>query len=108
MNRQISKKLSFVVCILGLAAAVISFPSLPEEIPFHFSDGAPGNYMSKNFIFLIPLLQFFILISGSNRNMLPEQLNRLLSDSEYSWTVFGILVFTLLLELLIIAVVLTG
>lgn len=64
--------------------------------------------MSKNFIFLIPLLQFFILISGSNRNMLPEQLNRLLSDSEYSWTVFGILVFTLLLELLIIAVVLTG
>lgn len=106
MNRQISKKLSLAVCLLGLAAAVISFPFLPKEIPFHFSDGAPGNYMSKYFIFLIPILQFFIMISGSNRNMLPDQLNQLLNDSEYSWAVFGILVFTLLLELLIIAVML--
>ena len=46
------------------------------------------------------------MISGSNRNMLPDQLNQLLNDSKYSWAVFGILVFTLLLELLIIAVML--
>lgn len=52
------------------------------------------------------LPQFFIMISGSNRNMLPDQLNQLLNDSKYSWAVFGILVFTLLLELLIIAVML--
>ena len=52
------------------------------------------------------LAAVFIMISGSNRNMLPDQLNQLLNDSKYSWAVFEILVFTLLLELLIIAVML--
>lgn len=40
-----------------------------------------------------------------NSKMLPEQLEKLLSDIQYNWAIFGMVFFVFLIELLIVYVV---
>ena len=105
MKTQISKKLSWIICGLGWMMAIISIFFLPDMIPIHFSDGVPGNYSSKFSIFLWPLIQMIIIFFGENRKMLPSQLEKLLSETQYNWSIFGIVLFVFLIELLIVYVV---
>lgn len=105
MKTQISKKLSWIICGLGWMMAIISIFFLPDTIPTHFSDGVPGNYSSKFSIFLWPVVQMIIIFLGENRKMLPAQLEKLLSDTQYNWAIFGMVLFVFLIELLIVYVV---
>ena len=84
---------------------IISIFFLPDTIPTHFSDGAPGNYSSKFSIFLWPLIQMIIIFLGENRKMLPSQLEKLLSETQYNWAIFGMVLFVFFIELLIVYVV---
>lgn len=52
MKKEISKKLSWIICGLGWLTAIISIFFLPDIIPMHFSDGVPGNFSNKVSIFL--------------------------------------------------------
>lgn len=105
MKKQISKKLTWIICGLGWLTAVISIFFLPDTIPMHFSDGVPGNYSSKFSIFLWPLVQMIVIFLGENRKMLPSRLEELLSDTQYNWAIFGMVLFVFLIELLIVYVV---
>lgn len=85
--------------------AIISILFLPDTIPTHFSEGIPGNYSNKFSIFLWPLIQMIIIVIGGNRKMLPNQLEKLLSDIQYNWAIFGMVLFVFLIELLIVYVI---
>lgn len=102
MKKEISKKLSWIICGLGWLTAIISIFFLPDIIPMHFSDGVPGNFSNKVSIFLWPLVQLIVILLGSNREMLPGQLEELLNDTQYNWAIFGMVLFVFLIELLII------
>ncbi len=52
MKKEISKKLSWIICGLGWLTAIISIFFLPDTIPTHFSGGVPGNFSNKVSIFL--------------------------------------------------------
>ena len=52
-----SRKLTWGICIAGIAIAIISFFFLPEIIPVHFAgDGAADDFGNKIEIFLMPIL----------------------------------------------------
>ena len=108
MKPKISKKLTWIICGLGWMMAIISIFFLPDTIPTHFSDGVPGNYSSKFSIFLWPLIQMIIIVFVKNRKMLPNQLEKLLSDTQYNWAIFGMVLFVFLIELLIVYVIFTA
>ena len=46
-----------------------------------------------------------IIFLGENRKMLPNQLEKLLSETQYNWSIFGMVLFVFLIELLIVYVV---
>ena len=48
------------------------------------------------------------MLLGTNKNMLPRQLGELLTDRQYNWAVFGMILFVFLIELLIIYVACSG
>lgn len=102
MKTQISKKLFWIICGLGWMMAIISIFFLPDTIPTHFTEGVPDNYSSKFSIFLWPVIQMIIIFLGENRKMLPDQLEKLLSDTQYNWAIFGMVLFVFLIELLIV------
>lgn len=43
-----------------------------------------------------------------NGKMLPNQLEKLLSDTQYNWAIFGMVLFVFLIELLIVYVIFTA
>lgn len=108
MKMKNSIKLSWIVCGLGWVIAIISLAFLPDAIPTKFSDGVPGNFSDKYSIFLWPLIQVIVMLLGTNKNMLPRQLGELLTDRQYNWAVFGMILFVFLIELLIIYVACSG
>ncbi len=56
--KYIPKKM-FLLPVLSLIVAAITYPYLPEQIPIHFSfDGTPDNYGGRAFIFVLPLISF--------------------------------------------------
>ena len=58
-----SRKLTWGICIVGIAIAIISFFFLPEIIPVHFAgDGAADDFGNKIEIFLMPILLLTVTI----------------------------------------------
>ena len=55
MKLQISKKLSYTICILGWLAAAVSIAFLPDSIPISFTDGVPSKFSGSFSIFMWPL-----------------------------------------------------
>ena len=52
-----SRKLTWGICIVGIAIAIISFFFLPEIIPVHFAgNGVADDFGNKTEIFLMPIL----------------------------------------------------
>lgn len=60
----LNNKKAWVLCIIGLAAAFISFWFLPEEIPVHFSGGGADGFAGRIWIFLFPAIEIFITLLG--------------------------------------------
>ena len=58
-----SRKLTWGICIVGIAIAIISFFFLPEIIPVHFAgNGAADDFGNKMEIFLMPILLLTVTI----------------------------------------------
>ena len=108
MKLQISKKLSYTICILGWLAAAVSIAFLPDSIPISFTDGVPSKFSGSFSIFMWPLVQTIVVLLGENKKMLPEQIKNVFSESQYNWAVFGMILFVFLIELLIIYVACSG
>lgn len=104
MKIQNSKKMAWFICVLGWMVAIISFSFLPDIIPTNFSDGIPGNYSNRLSIFLWPIGQGIVILLGENKKMLPRQLEELITDTQYNWVIFGIVLFIFVIELLIVYV----
>ena len=63
MNGISSRKLTWGICIAGIAIAIISFFFLPEIIPVHFAgNGAADDFGNKMEIFLMPILLLTVTI----------------------------------------------
>ena len=68
MNGISSRKLTWGICIAGIAIAIISFFFLPEIIPVHFAgDGAADDFGNKIEIFLMPILLLAVTILSGQR-----------------------------------------
>lgn len=102
MKLQISKKLSYTICILGWLAAAVSIAFLPDSIPISFTDGVPSKFSGSFSIFMWPLVQTIVVLLGENKKMLPEQIKNVFSESQYNWAVFGMNCFVLVIEMLVI------
>ena len=58
-----SRKLTWGICIAGIAIAIISFFFLPEIIPVHFAgNGVADDFGNKIEIFLMPILLLTVTI----------------------------------------------
>ena len=58
-----SRKLTWGICIVGIAIAIISFFFLPEIIPVHFAgNGVADDFGNKTEIFLMPILLLAVTI----------------------------------------------
>ena len=58
-----SRKLTWGICIVGIAIAIISFFFLPEIIPVHFAgNGVADDFGNKIEIFLMPILLLTVTI----------------------------------------------
>ena len=58
-----SRKLTWGICIVGIAIAIISFFFLPEIIPVHFAgNGVADDFGNKIEIFLMPILLLAVTI----------------------------------------------
>ena len=64
MNGISGRKLTWGICIAGIAIAIISFFFLPEIIPVHFAgNGAADDFGNKVEIFLMPILLLAVSVS---------------------------------------------
>ena len=64
MNGISGRKLTWGICIVGIAIAIISFFFLPEIIPVHFAgNGAADDFGNKVEIFLMPILLLAVSVS---------------------------------------------
>lgn len=101
-NSSVSRILSIITCLIGFGFAVIAYPHLPDTIPIHFGDGVPNNFGPKILIFTCPLTQLIVFLLGKNKAMLPDQLKSILTNRQYEWTIFGLLIFILFIEIVIV------
>ena len=65
-----SRKLTWGICIAGIAIAIISFFFLPEIIPVHFAgNGVADDFGNKIEIFLMPILLLTVTILSGIKSM---------------------------------------
>ena len=53
----LNNKRSWILCGITLLAAAAAFPSLPAQIPVHWSGSAADGFAGKWAVFLFPALQ---------------------------------------------------
>lgn len=53
-----SRKMTWILCGIGIASAVLSFCFFPGIIPMHFANGVADGFGKKIEIFLFPSLLF--------------------------------------------------
>ena len=60
----LNNKRSWILCGITLLAAAAAFPSLPAQIPVHWSGSAADGFAGKWAVFLFPALQAGILLAS--------------------------------------------
>ena len=63
-----NRKLTWIICGVGILLAVASMFFLPEIIPVHFANGIADDFGNKMEIFLYPVLLLIItLLTGKKK-----------------------------------------
>lgn len=63
-----SRKMTWILCGIGIMSAAVSFCFLPETIPVHFVNGVANGFANKAEIFLFPFLLLVITaLSGMKK-----------------------------------------
>lgn len=95
-----SRKMTWVLCGIGIVSAALSFYFLPETIPVHFANGVANGFGNKTDIFQFP---FFLLVTTVLSGM--EKIKYVLTHSrsfpteeQYNLFVDSVLVIILIAE----------
>ncbi len=104
MSLITSRKLTWIICIVGILLAVISIFFLPDMIPMHFSNGVADGFGSKIEIFLFPVLLLVItVLSGREKvRYCLMHSKRVLTDVEYNWMIDGVLGIIIVAEMYVV------
>lgn len=95
-----SRKLTWIICGVGVFLAVVGIFFLPEIIPVHFAHGMPDDFGSKIEIFLYPVLLLVItFLSGREKiKYFLTHSKSFLTDAQYNLMIDGVLTFIVLVE----------
>ena len=97
-----SRKLTWGICIVGIAIAIISFFFLPEIIPVHFAgNGAADDFGNKMEIFLMPILLLTVTILSGIKSVKYVLMHfiRYLKSNGYSLSLINSLLSLIILSL---------
>lgn len=99
-----SRKLTWVICIIGILIALVSFFFLPQIIPVHFANGVADDFGNRIEIFLFPVLLLIITVLTGK-----EKIKYFLTHSKSFWTdiqynliIDGVLGIVLIAEIYVI------
>lgn len=95
-----SRKLTWIICGVGVFLAVAGVFFLPEVIPIHFAHGMPDDFGNKMEIFLYPVLLLVItFLSGLEKiRYFLTHSKSFLTDTQYNLMIDGILAFIVFVE----------
>lgn len=98
------RKLTWIICIIGILLAVISIFFLPEIIPVHFANGVADDFGNKIEIFLFPVLLLIIaILSGREKvKYLLTHSKSFLMDIQYNLMIDGVLGIIIIAEIYVI------
>lgn len=100
-----SRKLTWGICIAGIAITIISFFFLPEIIPVHFAgNGAADDFGNKMEIFLMPILLLTVTILSGIKSVKYVLMHSKtwLTDGQYNLMIDCVLGIILIAEIFMI------
>lgn len=99
-----SRKLTWMICVIGILLAIASVFFLPEIIPVHFSGGIADDFGNKLEIFLFPALLLIITaLTGIEKiKYCLVHSKTLLTDLQYNLMTDGVLGLILIVEIYVI------
>ena len=100
-----SRELTWGICIVGIAIAIISFFFLPEIIPVHFAgNGVADDFGNKIEIFLMPILLLAVAILSGIKSVKYVLMHSKtwLTDGQYNLMIDCVLGIILIAEIFMI------
>ena len=100
-----SRKLTWGICIAGIAIAIISFFFLPKIIPVHFAgNGVADDFGNKIEIFLMPILLLAVAILSGIKSVKYVLMHSKtwLTDGQYNLMIDCVLGIILIAEIFMI------
>lgn len=100
-----SRKLTWIICGIGILLAIVGVFVLPQNIPVHFTaDGIPNDFGNKMEIFLFPVLSLIIMfLTGSKKIKYVFTHSKIyLTETMYNLAIDGVLGLILIAEIQII------
>ena len=104
MNFVSSRKLTWIICCIGILLAVASVFFLPEIIPVHFANGIADDFGNRVEIFLFPMLLLIITLLTGKENIkyFLTHSKTFLTDIQYNLMIDGVLGIILIVEIYVI------
>lgn len=104
MNFLNSRKLTWIICGIGILLAVVSVFFLPEIIPVHFANGIADDFGNRVEIFLFPILLLVITLLTGKENIkyFLTHSKSFLTDIQYNLMIDGVLGIILIVEVYVI------
>lgn len=99
-----SRKLTWVICIIGILIALVSFFFLPQIIPVHFANGVADDFGNRIEIFLFPVLLLIItVLTGKEKiKYFLTHSKSFWTDTQYNLIIDGVLGIVLIAEIYVI------
>lgn len=99
-----SRKLTWILCSIGWALALVSMHFLPSVIPVHFSNGYPDDFGKKIEIFIFPIIALLVVfLTGREKiKYFLTHSRTFLADAQFNWMIDGVILITLFAEVEII------
>lgn len=99
VNRENRK--AWIVFVISLGIALISYGFLPASIPIHFSGGTADQFAGKIAIFLFPLLQAAVIALCETRLVKQWEMSGKMPKTkvQYDYIVFSVVLLILAVEL---------
>ena len=99
-----SRKLTWIICGIGILLALAGVLFLPQIIPVHFANGIADDFGNKIEIFLFPILLIIItILTGKEKiKYFLTHSKTFLNDIQYNLMIDGVLGIVLIAEIYVI------
>lgn len=99
-----SRKLTWLICGIGILLAVTGIFFLPQIIPVHFANGIADDFGNKTEIFLFPVLLLIItILTGKEKvKYVLTHSRTFLTDMQYNLMTDGVLAIILVAEVYVL------